>query len=180
MSRIGKQPIKIPTGVDVRLQEKNLQVKGPKGELILAVHPQILVTIKPEEISVRPQKETKENRALWGLFRSLIANMVEGVTAGFEKKLEFNGVGFKAQVQGNKLVLEVGFSHPVEIEAPAGITLAVEKNVITISGVDKQMVGQTAAKIRAIKKPEPYKGTGIRYQGEVVRKKAGKKAAAAE
>lgn len=180
MSRIGKQPVKIKEGVTATLKEKTLEIKGPKGQLVLQIHPLMEVSVKDDEIIVNPKRTTKEGRSLWGLFRTLINNMVIGVTDGYEKKLEFNGVGYKAQAQGNKLVLDVGFSHPVEIEMPDGISVAVEKNVITVSGTSKEIVGQVAAKIRAVRKPEPYKGTGIAYQGEHIRRKVGKKAAAAE
>lgn len=178
MSRIGKKPIQIPTGVKVVLTDDILSVKGPKGEINLKIHQAIEVTIKDDQITVEPRRKNKEGRSLWGLFRTLIANTVKGVTDGFEKKLEFSGVGFRAQVQGNKLVLDVGFSHSVEVEAPKEISFLVEKNIITVSGIDKQLVGQVAAKVRAVKKPEPYKGTGIKYQGEKIRRKSGKKAVA--
>lgn len=180
MSRIGKQPVKIKEGVSATLKETTLEVKGPKGQLVLQIHPLMKVEIKDDEILVTPKRTTKEGRSLWGLFRTLINNMVIGVVDGYEKKLEFKGVGYKAQAQGNKLILEVGFSHPVELEMPEGISVAVEKNVITVTGTSKEMVGQVAAKIRAVRKPEPYKGTGIAYQGERIRRKVGKKAAAGE
>ena len=179
MSRIGKQPIKLGKDIQISLKEELLEVKGPKGTLTQEIHPLIGLEINEEEITVLPKRQDKEAQALWGLFRSLINNMVQGVQTGFEKKLEFEGGGFKAQMQGDKLVLEMGFSHPVEFKAAEGIKIEVEKNVIKISGIDKQAVGQTAAKIRSIKKPEPYKGKGIRYQGEIIRRKAGKKASAA-
>jgi len=132
------------------------------------------------ELSIKPIKESKDKSALWGLFRSLIFNMIKGVTEGFEKKLEVNGVGFRVAVQDNKLVLNLGFSHPIEIKTPEGISFEVEKNIITVSGIDKQMVGQVAANIREQKKPEPYKGKGIRYIDEIIRRKAGKKAVGTE
>ena len=135
---------------------------------------------KSKELQVIPQEKSKNSSALWGLLRALIFNMVKGVTEGFEKKLEIEGVGYRASLQDNKLVLNLGFSHPIEVDAPAGIEFKVDKNVITISGIDKQMVGQIAAKIRDYRKPEPYKGKGIRYSGEVVRRKTGKKATASE
>lgn len=177
MSRIGKNPITIPSGVQLKLEGDLLIAKGPKGELSLKVHPALILEISEREITVKPKTQDKETSALWGLFRTLAANLVEGVEKGFSKNLEFQGVGFKAQAQGDKLVLELGFSHPVEIKAPSGISYTVEKNVITVTGIDKQLVGQEAARIRALKKPEPYKGSGIRYQGEVIKKKAGKKTA---
>ena len=180
MSRIGKKPIPIAQGVEVKSEKGKIIVKGPKGELEREVNPEIKVEAKDSQIFVTPQKETKKTKALWGLNRALIANMVQGVSQGFEKKLEIEGVGYKAKVEGNDLVLEVGFSHPVKIEAPEGITFSVEKNVITVSGIDKEKVGHISAKARSVKPPEPYKGKGIRYQGEQIRRKVGKKASTAE
>ena len=180
MSRIGKQPIEIRDGVTVTQKEETLEVKGPKGQLELRLHPLIKIEIKDKEILLSPKEMSKQGRSLWGLFRTLVDNMIIGVTEGYEKKLEFKGVGYKAQAQGDKLVLDVGFSHPVELKMPAGIAVSVEKNIITVSGISKEMVGQAAAKIRAVRKPEPYKGTGIAYEGEKIRRKVGKKAAAAE
>lgn len=180
MSRIGKKPISIPTGVTVNVTGQSVSVKGPKGELKLEVHPKIKITMEGTEMKVSPTGETKLDNSLHGLSRTLLSNLVEGVTKGFEKKLEIQGVGFKAAVQGSKLTLNVGFSHPVDFPAPKGITFAIDaekKNIISVSGIDKQLVGEIAAKIREIKKPEPYKGKGIRYLGEVVAKKAGKTAA---
>lgn len=180
MSRIGKQPIQIPENVEVKISQDEIKIKGPKGELNQSIPSQIKVVSKEKELIVTPRQKTKETPALWGLFRSLIFNMVQGVIQGFEKKLEIEGVGYKASLQGNKLVLNLGFSHPIEIEAPAGIEFKVDKNIITVSGIDKQLVGQLAAKIRAQRKPEPYKGKGIHYLGEVIRRKAGKKAVGTE
>ncbi len=180
MSRIGKKPISIPEGVEVQKEGEKIKVKGSKGELERAVNPEIRVEIKENRISVIPQGETKKTKALWGLNRALIANMVQGVTNGFEKKLEIEGVGYKARMEGNDLIIEVGFSHPVKIAAPEGINFSVVKNIITVFGIEKDKVGQLAAKIRRVKPPEPYKGKGIRYQGEKIRRKAGKKAAASE
>lgn len=175
MSRVGKKPVVIPQGVTVELKENTLTVKGPKGSLKLEVHPKVQVVIADNELTVNVAKQdNKKERALWGLFRALIQNLVDGVTKGFEKKLEVNGVGFKVALQGTKLVMALGFSHPVEVEIPQDITAAVEKNVITISGSDKQRVGQFAAEIRELKKPEPYKGKGIKYSDEVILRKAGK------
>lgn len=175
MSRVGKKPVVIPQGVTVELKENTLTVKGPKGSLKLEVHPKVQVVIADNELTVNVAKQdNKKERALWGLFRALIQNLVDGVTKGFEKKLEVNGVGFKVALQGTKLVMALGFSHPVEVEIPQDITAAVEKNVITITGSDKQRVGQFAAEIRELKKPEPYKGKGIKYSDEVVLRKAGK------
>ncbi len=180
MSRIGKQPIQIPENVEVKIIQDGIKVKGPKGELNQSIPSQIEVALKEKELVVTPRQKTKETPALWGLFRSLIFNMVQGVSQGFEKKLEIEGVGYRASLQGNKLVLNLGFSHPIEIEAPESIEFKVDKNIITVSGIDKQLVGQMAAKIRAQRKPEPYKGKGIHYLGEVIRRKAGKKAVGTE
>lgn len=178
MSRIGKKPIIIPEGVTATISDGGIFVKGPKGELRREIHPDISVEISEKEISIRPLRKTKRSAALWGLFRSLIANMVAGVQNGFEKKLEYEGVGYRASVDGGSLLLKLGFSHEVKVPKPDGITFAVEKNVITVSGINKEQVGEVAASIRALKKPEPYKGKGIRYQGEHIRRKAGKKAVA--
>lgn len=181
MSRVGKQPIEVPTGVQINLDGLDLKVKGPKGELSLQIHPSISVEQKENQLLVTiKNKSDKKARALWGLVRSLVNNLVVGVTEGFEKKLEINGVGYKASVSGNKLVLNVGYSHPVEFNLPEGINAAVEKNEITITGIDKQQVGEVAANIRKIRKPEPYKGKGIKYADEVIRKKVGKTAAKSE
>lgn len=179
MSKIGKQPIEIPAGVEVKIDGSFVVAKGIKGELKRKLPEGIKVEIKENQIIVSPDSENKKTGALWGLSRALLFNLVKGAEQGFEKKLEIEGVGYRANLQGEKLILSLGFSHPVEVETPAGIKFLVEKNVITISGADKEIVGQIAAKIRAFKKPEPYKGKGIRYQGEVVRRKAGKKAATA-
>lgn len=180
MSRIGKQSIIIPENVEVKINDGQIIVKGPKGELTQSISSQIEVVLKENELLVTPRKKTKDTSALWGLFRTLIFNMIKGVTEGFEKKLEIQGVGYRVALQGNKLVLSLGFSHPIELEAPEGIEFQVDKNIITVSGLDKQLVGQIAAKIRDLRKPEPYKGKGIRYLGEAVRRKAGKKAVGVE
>jgi len=176
MSRIGKQPIEIPQGVTIDIKDKVL-IKGPKGELQVFVRPEVGVKVDNNQILVSIKDDI--NKPYWGLTRSLIANAVEGVVNGYSKQLEIQGVGYRARVEGKTLVLEVGFSHDVKMETPDGIEIVVEKNIITISGIDKQLVGETAAKIRAVKKPEPYKGKGIRYVGEEVRRKAGKRAAEA-
>ncbi|MAF20756.1 MAG: 50S ribosomal protein L6 [Parcubacteria group bacterium] len=180
MSRIGKQPIIIPEKVEVKIDQDNIIVKGPRGELKQVIPFQIEVSLKDKELIVKPRPGSKGVSAFWGLSRALIFNMVKGVTDGFEKKLEIEGVGYRVALQDNKLVLNLGFSHPIEIEAPAGIEFNVEKNLITVAGPDKQLVGQVAAKIRDQRKPEPYKGKGIHYLGEVIRKKAGKKAVGTE
>jgi len=177
MSRIGRQPIIIPEGVDIKIKGKILQAKGPKGELSLELRPEIIIEKKDNQLLVSVKGQSKEIKAFWGLFRSLINNAIEGVSKGFEKRLEIRGVGFKANPIEGGLTLELGFSHKIEFKKPKGIELDVKKNIITISGIDKQLVGQTAAEIRGLKRPEPYKGKGIRYVGEQVRRKAGKRAA---
>lgn len=182
MSRIGKLPVEIPSGVEVKFADGVLTVKGPKGELTQAIDPLVKLEIADNQITVVPQNETKEARSFHGLFRSLTANMVEGVTKGFQKRLEINGVGYRAQIQGKKIVLSLGYSHPIEYHVPEGITAEIDKdknNVIIVSGINKQQVGQTAAEIRAFRKPEPYKGKGVKYEGEYIRRKAGKAASAA-
>ena len=177
MSRIGKQPIELPEGVTARLDGVVLTVSGPKGTLGRTIRAEIAVAIENGKILVTPAKETRETPAYWGLTRALIANMVEGVSKGFVRRLEIEGVGYRASLDGQTLQLAVGFSHPVRIPPPAGISFAVEKNAITVSGADKELVGDTAAIIRRVRPPEPYKGKGIRYAGEIIRRKAGKKAA---
>lgn len=175
MSRIGKKPIKLPTGVTCAIDGRQVKVKGPKGELIVALPPKVLVEQKDDELVLTVSNPAEARQAaFWGLGRSLLAAAVQGVTEGFSKQLEFSGVGFRAAVSGGELVLNVGFSHPVKFTPPPGIELKVEGNIITASGIDKQMVGQSAARIRAVKPVEPYKGKGIKYAGEVVRRKAGK------
>lgn len=178
MSRIGKQPIQIPDGVDVKIDDNLIVVTGPKGELKQKLHSDIDLEIKDKEVIIK--LKNSKNTAIWGTSRALIANMIEGAIKGFEKKLIFEGVGYRANVEGKKIVLNLGYSHPVEVEAPEGIEFKVEKNTITVSGIDKQLVGETAAIIRSKRKPEPYKGKGIRYEDEVVRRKVGKKAVTTE
>ena len=175
MSRIGKKPVTIPSGVSVELKDQSLKVKGPKGDLMLTIHPKILVEHRDSEVVVSVKHpDLKAERALWGLFRALISNMVNGVTVGFTKVLEINGVGYKAAISGKKLVLNLRYSHAIEMEVPAGLEAKVEKNTITITGADRQSVGQFAAVVRSQRPPEPYKGKGIKYQDEVIRRKAGK------
>ncbi|RKD25425.1 LSU ribosomal protein L6P [Caminicella sporogenes DSM 14501] len=176
MSRVGRKPITIPEGVQVTVDEKNVvTVKGPKGELKQDINPDITVNINDNVITVERPSDNKMHRALHGLSRALIANMVEGVTKGFEKKLEIVGVGYRASKQGKKLNLTLGFSHPVEMEDPEGITTEVPSQTeIIVKGIDKQLVGNYAAKIRDLRPPEPYKGKGIRYAGEHIRRKEGK------
>jgi len=176
MSRIGKKPILIPEDVEVKIEGKTVIIKGPKGELSKEIRPEIKIEIKENKIFISLQTETKQNRALWGLTRSLLANIIKGVKEGFEKKLEIEGIGYRAILSGENLELFVGFTHPVKIKTPKDIKFSVEKNVITVSGVDKELVGQIAAQIRKVRPPEPYKGKGIRYQGELVRRKVGKRA----
>ncbi len=182
MSRIGKKPITLPQGVTAEVTEKLITVKGAKGELKQSIHPEVKIEVQDGKILVTPagKEFSKKGRGLWGLHRALVANMVEGVNKGFEKKLEIEGVGFKANVQGDELVLNIGFTHPVKIKKVPGVEFAVEKNVITITGIDKERVGFMAALIRKQKKAEPYKGKGIKYQGEVIRRKEGKKVVASK
>ena len=176
MSRIGKKIITLPEGVEMKQNGRKVTVKGKLGELTWDVPFGIDCAVEGTEVSFTPKKEDKQTRALWGLSRAYVANMVEGVSKGFEKKLEIRGVGYRAAIQGSKLNLSLGFSHPVEMDIPSDLKAAVEKNTeITVTGVDKQRVGQFAADIRAWRKPEPYKGKGIRYVGEHVIMKEGKK-----
>ncbi|MDQ3018433.1 MAG: 50S ribosomal protein L6 [bacterium] len=186
MSRIGKKPVVLENGVSASLSGSELTVKGPKGTLSLEVHPKVLVQVADNEIIVDiVKKEDKKEKALWGLFRSLVQNMADGVTKGYSKELDVVGVGFKAEVRGQALVLNLGFSHAIDFEIPAGVEVKVEKQPakvtiqqyqtsITISGIDKHLVGQVSANIRELKKPEPYKGKGIKYSDEVILRKAGK------
>ncbi|MBD3400695.1 MAG: 50S ribosomal protein L6 [Candidatus Coatesbacteria bacterium] len=178
MSRIGANPIPVPDKVDIKLDGRIIHVKGPRGELSWEVVNPIAFELRDEGLCFTRPDETKQSKSLHGLARSLTANMIQGVTEGFEKKLEIRGTGYRAQVKGSTLLLNVGFCHPVEIPAPEGIAFAVEPRgdftLITVSGIDKQLVGETAARIRRVRPPEPYKGKGIRYDGEWVRQKAGK------
>ena len=181
MSRIGKQPIIIPDKVEVKIEADQISVKGPKGELSMIKSSDVEVVLKDNQITMSiPEGSAKLLRSLWGTTRSILDNLIIGVSEGYKKQLEINGVGFKAEVKGKVLVLNVGYSHTVDYNIPDDINVSTEKNVITIEGIDKQRVGQIAAEIRAIKKPEPYKGKGIKYIDEVVRRKAGKVAKAAE
>ena len=176
MSRIGKKTIEIPAGVKVEINGQDIKVSGPKGELTTKIHADIKAEMAEGKILVAPRRNlVKGARGLWGLYRALISNMVEGVDKGFEKKLEIEGVGFKAAVVGDELVMNLGFVNPVKIKRPEGITFLVEKGLVTVSGISKEAVGQIAAEIRATKKAEPYKGKGIKYQGERIRRKEGKK-----
>ncbi|MFH1582583.1 MAG: 50S ribosomal protein L6 [bacterium] len=177
MSRIGKNPIEIPAGVEVKIEGQKVVVKGPKGELSREFRPEVKIEMKDNIILTSISSEEKLAKSLWGLTRMLLFNMVSGVSEGFQKQLEIQGVGYKADISGNDLNLNIGFSHPVKLEIPEGLTTTVEKNIITISGIDKEAVGQFAANVRKVRKPEPYKGKGIRYVGEYVRRKVGKKVA---
>ncbi|MBE3576775.1 MAG: 50S ribosomal protein L6 [Limnochordales bacterium] len=175
MSRIGRMPVKIPAGVEVAVEGNVVRVKGPKGELQREFHPDMKIEVVDGSIKVTRPSDEKEHRALHGLTRALIANMVRGVTEGYQKALEISGVGYRAARQGNKLVLSIGFSHPVEIEIPPGIEIDVPTPTkMTVRGVDKELVGQVAARIRAVRPVEPYLGKGISYEGERIRRKAGK------
>jgi len=176
MSRIGKKPIQIPEKTEVSVVDGFIVVKGPLGELKQAVNPAVSVEIKDGLVITAPVDDNISSKALWGTMSSLISNMVEGVNKAFEKKLIVEGVGFRVEMNGNKLVFSLGFSHPIELEIPEGLNVVVEKNNVAISGISKHKVGQFAAVIRSYKKPEPYKGKGIRYEDEVVRRKEGKKA----
>ncbi len=180
MSRIGKKPVVIPSGVEVRLEGRTVHVKGPKGELSFTHHERMELKIEDGKVNVIRSTELQKDRELHGVTRTLISNMIEGVTNGFEKKLEIIGVGYRAMIQGSKLVLSLGFSHPVNYDIPNGIQMSMDeekKNILTIKGIDKQLLGQITAEIRSFRSPEPYKGKGIRYVGEYVRHKAGKSAA---
>jgi large subunit ribosomal protein L6 len=174
MSRVGRKPIPIPKGVTISIDNRRVAVGGPKGNLELEVHPNMSVEIGETEVAVTRPNNTRQNRSLHGLTRALIANMIHGVSEGFEKKLEIQGVGYRAAKQGDALSFQLGYSHPIVINPPPGIELEVDRNIITVSGIDKQVVGEVAAQIRALRQPEPYKGKGIRYVGERVRRKAGK------
>lgn len=174
MSRIGKLPITIPAGVTATLESGVITVASSKGELTQAISPKMKITIADGVITVEQKVQDVEAAMFHGLTRTLIANMVKGVSEGFKKELEINGIGYRASVSGNKLMLSLGYSHPIEYLLPAGISVVVEKNIVIVSGIDKQQVGQTSAEIRAFRKPEPYKGKGVKYVTEHIRRKAGK------
>ena len=175
MSRIGKQPVPIPKGVTITINGQTVTAKGPKGQLSREFPPEIAFAQEGDTVAVTRVNESRNARQRHGLVRTLIANMVEGGAKGYEKKLEIQGVGYRASTQGKKLVMALGYSHPVEFDPPEGITFAVEKNTsVTITGIDKEVVGNTAARVRAARPPEPYKGKGVRYAGEQIRRKAGK------
>lgn len=175
MSRLGKMPVAIPSGVEVTLTDGVLMVKGPKGTLSRPVKNDVDFTVEGSEVKLTP-KETVLAKALWGTYAAHLHNMIKGVTEGFTKVLEIEGVGYRAEVKGNEIVLNVGFSHPVLLTIPEGITAVVEKSAITLTGADKDELGQFAANVRKVRKPEPYKGKGIRYRGEYIIRKQGKKA----
>lgn len=178
MSRLSKNIIKVPAGVEVTTLNSTLTVKGPLGTLTKKIHPGALLTVSPEGVQVVAATRTKLSRSLAGTFASHLKNMLQGVRTKFVKKLELRGIGYRVELQGTSLKLLVGFSHPVLVPVPKGIDVLVEKNIITVSGIDTEAVGQFAANVRAVRKPEPYKGKGLRYEGEYVREKQGKKASA--
>ncbi len=177
MSRIGKKTILIPEGTEVKIDGRDVFVKGKKGELSRIFRPEVLIEIKDNNLSVSLKIENKSNKKYWGLSRTLLANMIEGVNNGYKKQLQIEGVGYRAEMEGENINLRLGFSHIVSFKKPEGINFSVERNIITVEGIDKEKVGLIAAKIRDIRPPEPYKGKGIRYVGEKVRRKQGKKAA---
>lgn len=174
MSRIGKQPVAVPNGVTITVDQGNVSVNGPKGSLTQFVLPEVILNVEDGSATVMRKSDQKIAKSQHGLMRALLNNMVIGVTEGFQKKLELNGVGFRVSGGGQQIEMGLGFSHPVKYQAPQGVTLTVEKNIITVSGIDKQQVGQVAAEIRSLKKPEPYKGKGLKYVGETIIRKAGK------
>jgi large subunit ribosomal protein L6 len=176
MSRIGKKPVALPKGVTASVEGQTVKVKGPKGELSVKLVPEVSASVDDHGVHVTPRKEMEKAPQMWGLSRTLVNNLVTGVTSGFTQKLEIQGVGYRAAVQGKVLNLQLGFSHDVPYPIPAGITITAEKpTLLTIAGIDKQLVGQVAAEIRSWRPPEPYKGKGVRYEGEYVRRKEGKK-----
>ncbi len=177
MSRIGKKPIEIPAGVQVSIEDANVKVKGPKGEAARFFGAEVSIKAEGGQLVVSPKDDSKVARAMWGTARQHLANMIAGVVADFSKQLQIEGIGYRAVLEGKNLVLSMGFSHPVSIEAESGVAFKVEKNIITISGSDKETVSRVAAQVRRVRPPEPYKGKGIRYVGEKVRRKVGKKAA---
>lgn len=174
MSRVGKKPVLIPEGVNVVLEGDSLIAKGPKGELRRRMHPNIQVNVEGDSITLAPADDSKESRSLHGLSRMLVFNMVTGVSVGFQKVLEIVGVGYRAEMKGRTAVLNLGFSHPVEFPLPEGIDATIDRGKITVSGIDRELVGMTCAKIRKLRPPEPYKGKGVKYAGEIIRRKAGK------
>ncbi|MFH1890410.1 MAG: 50S ribosomal protein L6 [Candidatus Kuenenbacteria bacterium] len=181
MSRIGKKPIKIPVGTTVNIDGQVVTAKGPKGELSYKVHPSVKIGKKDNSLELSISRvEDKKEKELWGTNRQIVNNVIIGVSDGYTRQLEINGVGYKAELKGNILALHVGYSHSIEFELPEGVIARVEKNVITLESIDKQLLGETAARIRKVRKPEPYKGKGIKYMEEVIRRKAGKQVKVAE
>jgi large subunit ribosomal protein L6 len=177
MSRIGKMPIKIPKDVKIDIKDEIITVKGPKGELKRQINPRVSLTIDNGTLNIAVNDDSKESKSCHGLFRALVANMVKGVSKGFERILEIVGVGYKAEISGRKATFNLGYSHPVVYELPQGIDATIDKSKITLTGIDNELLGETAAKIRSFRKPEPYKGKGIKYQAEVIQRKAGKSGA---
>src|SRR5882724_7229371 len=176
MSRVGKKPVAIPSGVTASVEGQVIKVKGPKGALSLVLHGDVAATVNKGEVKVDPRAETKRARAMWGTYRALLANVMEGVTKGFERKLEITGVGYRAALQGKNLQIQLGYSHDIVYPIPEGITIAVPKPTeVVVTGIDGQKVGHVAAEIRAFRKPEPYKGKGVKYAGEYIFRKEGKK-----
>ncbi|MFH1035028.1 MAG: 50S ribosomal protein L6 [Pseudomonadota bacterium] len=175
MSRIGKLPVNLPAGVEAKVDGQRVEIKGPKGALAREFHPMVQIEQQEGALRVTPREQNQQGKALWGLSRTLLNNMVVGVSTGFKKVMEINGVGYKAEVAGSTLKLALGFSHPVVFELPEGISASVEKNtILTVSGIDRELLGQTCATIRAYRPPEPYKGKGIKFAGEAIRRKVGK------
>ena len=179
MSRIGKRPIAIPAGTEVSVSQGGISIKGKAGTLVRPLHPAVVIKVENNEVIVEPAGKSRLAGALWGTYASHVRNMIQGVNTPFVKKLQVEGIGYRAEMQDKLIKLQIGFSHPVLVPIPEGLTVAIEKNIISITGPDKERVGQFAADVRAVKKPEPYKGKGIRYEGEVIRMKQGKKAGAA-
>jgi large subunit ribosomal protein L6 len=176
MSRVGKKPVAIPSGVTATVEGQTVKVKGPKGAVAVALHSDLTATVQGSEIKVDPRADTKRARAMWGTYRSLLANAMTGVTKGFERRLEINGVGYRAAVQGKNLQVQLGYSHDIVYPIPEGIAIAVPRPTeVVVSGIDEQKVGHVAAVIRAFRKPEPYKGKGVKYAGEYIFRKEGKK-----
>ena len=176
MSRIGKKPVAIPSGVSAEIANGNLMVKGPKGTLSIGLIDEVSYEVKEGEISVQPANDTKRARSFWGMQRTLVSNLIEGVTQGYTKVLEITGVGYRAQAQGKKLKLQLGYSHDVDLDVPEGLEVKTpDQTTVEISGIDKQKVGQFAAEVRGWRKPEPYKGKGVKYRGEYIFRKEGKK-----
>lgn len=174
MSRVGKKPVTIPEKVKIQYKDRIITVTGEKGSLTSTVHPAIDLAIDDKIIQVTMEKETRSNMALQGMVRSIVDNMLMGVSKGFEKSLEINGLGYRAEVKGNSIVFNLGYSHPIDFKLPEGVAASVEKSTVKLSGIDKQLIGQTAATIRKLRPPEPYKGKGIKYAAEQIQRKAGK------